>query len=46
MLPSGSEGVLWDKTILDAKSYGDFSTRYMSELVRLRLLRDDWRCHY
>lgn len=44
MLPSGSNGVLWDKTILDAKTYGDFSTRYMSELVRLRLLNDDWRC--
>ncbi|MBN8753956.1 MULTISPECIES: metallophosphoesterase [Variovorax] len=36
--------VLWDKSVLDAKSYGDFSTRYMSELVRLRLLKDDWRC--
>jgi 3',5'-cyclic AMP phosphodiesterase CpdA len=44
MLPGGSNGVLWDKTILDAKTYGDFSTRYMSELVRLRLLNDDWRC--
>lgn len=44
MLPGGSNGVLWDKSILDAKSYGDFSTRYMSELVRLRLLNDDWRC--
>jgi 3',5'-cyclic AMP phosphodiesterase CpdA len=44
MLPGGSNGVLWDKSILDAKSYGEFSTRYMSELVRLRLLNDDWRC--
>lgn len=44
MLPGGSNGVLWDKSILDAKTYGDFSTRYMSELVRLRLLNDDWRC--
>ena len=39
-----SGGVLWDKTILNATSYGDFSSRYMSELVRLRLLNDDWRC--
>ncbi|MCR6480681.1 metallophosphoesterase [Variovorax sp. ZS18.2.2] len=44
MLPGGSNGVLWDKSVLDAKTYGDFSTRYMSELVRLRLLNDDWRC--
>jgi len=44
MLPGGSNGVLWDKSILDAKSYGEFSTRYMSELVRLRLLNDDWHC--
>ncbi len=39
-----SNGELWSKSILDAKTYGDFSTRYMSELVRLRLLKDDWRC--
>ncbi|GGX11570.1 hypothetical protein GCM10007242_17170 [Pigmentiphaga litoralis] len=37
-------GELWSKSILDATDYGDFSTRYMSELVRLRLLNDDWRC--
>ncbi|MBS75350.1 metallophosphoesterase [Variovorax sp.] len=43
-LPGGSNGVLWDKTVLDAKNYGEFNTRYMSELVRLRLLNDDWRC--
>lgn len=42
MIPGGNP--LWDKSILDAKTYGDFSTRYMSELVRLRLLKDDWRC--
>ncbi|WP_063581117.1 metallophosphoesterase [Achromobacter ruhlandii] len=34
----------WDVSILDAKDYGDFNYRYMSELVRLRLLNDDWRC--
>lgn len=34
----------WDVSILDAKDYGDFTYRYMSELVRLRLLNDDWRC--
>jgi len=34
----------WNVSILDAKDYGDFNYRYMSELVRLRLLNDDWRC--
>jgi 3',5'-cyclic AMP phosphodiesterase CpdA len=34
----------WDIGILDATSYGDFNHRYMTELVRLRLLNDDWRC--
>lgn len=34
----------WDVSILDATSYGDFTHRYMGELVRLRLLDDDWRC--
>lgn len=34
----------WDISILDATGYGDFTHRYMGELVRLRLLDDDWRC--
>jgi hypothetical protein len=34
----------WDISILDATDYGDFTHRYMGELVRLRLLDDDWRC--
>ncbi len=34
----------WDLSILEATSYGDFTHRYMTELVRLRLLDDDWRC--
>lgn len=34
----------WDLSILDADSYGDFTRRYLGELVRLRLLDDDWRC--
>jgi 3',5'-cyclic AMP phosphodiesterase CpdA len=37
-------GTLWSASILDARNYADFSSRYMSELVRLRLLNDDWRC--
>ncbi|WP_059411821.1 metallophosphoesterase family protein [Cupriavidus basilensis] len=42
MIPGGGE--LWNLSILDAKNYADFSSRYMAELVRLRLLKDDWRC--
>lgn len=34
----------WDISILDATSYGDFTHRYMGELVRMRLLDDDWPC--
>lgn len=34
----------WDLSILDATGYGDFTHRYLGELVRLRLLDDDWRC--
>lgn len=34
----------WDLSILDAADYGDFTRRYMGELVRLRLLHEDWRC--
>jgi 3',5'-cyclic AMP phosphodiesterase CpdA len=34
----------WDISILDATSYGDFTRRYLAELVRLRLLDDDWPC--
>lgn len=34
----------WNLSILDATGYGDFTYRYMTELVRLRLLDDDWHC--
>ncbi|MGH8085293.1 MAG: metallophosphoesterase [Lysobacter sp.] len=34
----------WSLSILEATSYGDFTYRYMTELVRLRLLNDDWHC--
>lgn len=34
----------WNLSILEATNYGDFTHRYMTELVRLRLLDDDWRC--
>jgi hypothetical protein len=41
-IPGGGE--LWNASILDATNYASFTSRYMSELVRLRLLKDDWRC--
>ncbi|MEZ0471584.1 metallophosphoesterase [Luteimonas salinilitoris] len=34
----------WDLSILEASDYGDFNHRYMTELVRLRLLDDHWPC--
>lgn len=34
----------WDISILDASDYGDFTYRYLDELVRLRLLDDNWPC--
>ncbi|MGY0633359.1 metallophosphoesterase [Luteimonas sp. A478] len=37
-------GAQWDVSILDAADYGDFVSRYLRELVRLRLLDDDWPC--
>lgn len=37
-------GAPWDLSILEATDYRDFTRRYFSELVRLRLLDDDWPC--
>jgi len=34
----------WDPSILEATSYRDFTRRYLDELVRLRLLDEDWPC--
>ncbi|MGY1410969.1 metallophosphoesterase [Luteimonas sp. A611] len=34
----------WDVSILEATSYRDFTRRYLDELVRLRLLDEDWPC--
>jgi hypothetical protein len=42
MLPGANDGVLWDKSILDANMYGDFRPYCMSEPMRLRLL-SNWR---
>lgn len=39
-----SKSAQWNLSILGATSYRDFTHRYMTELVRLRLLNDDWHC--
>ncbi|MDH5832369.1 metallophosphoesterase [Luteimonas kalidii] len=33
----------WDRTLLDARDYGEFTRRVFDQLVRRRLL-DDWSC--
>lgn len=38
-----ARGAGWDIAMLDATDYHDFSRRYITELVRLRLL-DEWPC--
>lgn len=39
-----ARGANWDGSILDADDYGNFVSRYLAELVRLRLLDADWPC--
>ena len=34
----------WDRDILDAPTFGEFTYRYFGELVRLRLMNDYWPC--
>ncbi len=33
---------IWNKELLDAKNYRDFTSRYLKELTRLRYLPEDW----
>lgn len=33
---------IWNKAILETKSYHDFTDFHLKELVRLRFLKDDW----
>lgn len=37
-----SDVVLWDKAILNSKSYGEFVQLHLKELVRLRFIPEDW----
>lgn len=39
-----ARGAKWDISILDASDYGDFANRYVRELVRLRLIDENWPC--
>jgi hypothetical protein len=34
----------WDRAVLETSDYRDFTRRALAELVRLRLLDDDWPC--
>ncbi|WP_273274471.1 metallophosphoesterase [Maribacter polysiphoniae] len=36
------DSALWDKGILEAKTYKEFTTWHLNELVRLRFLKEDW----
>ncbi|MBD0777408.1 metallophosphoesterase [Maribacter sp. ANRC-HE7] len=36
------DSAIWDKGILDAKTYKEFTTWHLNELVRLRFLEEDW----
>lgn len=41
-LEQNKDTTIWDKGILKAKTYKEFTTWHLSELVRLRFLKDDW----
>lgn len=41
-LQSNAEKMLWNKDILKTKSYHDFMLFHLKELVRLRMIPDDW----
>ena len=34
----------WDRTILDTRSYGDYTRQYFGELSRLRFMDEYWPC--
>ena len=41
-LQKGKNTVIWDKDILQSKSYRDFMLFHLKELVRLRIIPNDW----
>ncbi len=41
-LKNDPDKILWDKEILKSKSYHDFMLFHLKELVRLRMIPDDW----
>ncbi|MFS4473563.1 metallophosphoesterase family protein [Chryseobacterium sp. T20] len=42
VLQSNADKMLWNKDILKTKSYHDFMLFHLKELVRLRMIPDDW----
>lgn len=41
-LQKGKNTVIWDKDILQSKSYRDFMLFHLKELIRLRMIPNDW----
>ncbi|APZ47325.1 metallophosphatase [Polaribacter reichenbachii] len=41
-LSSKNNAVIWNKDVLKAKTYKEFTTWHLEELVRLRFLKSDW----
>lgn len=41
-LKKGNSKIFWNKDILQSKSYHDFMLFHLKELVRLRMIPDDW----
>ncbi|KQM41719.1 metallophosphoesterase family protein [Chryseobacterium sp. Leaf201] len=41
-LKSNPDKIIWDKEILKSESYHDFMLFHLKELVRLRMIPDDW----
>ena len=41
-LQNNTDKILWNKDILKTKSYHDFMLFHLKELVRLRMISDDW----
>lgn len=41
-LKSSNDAAIWDKGILEAKNYHEFTNWHLKELVRMRFLKNDW----
>lgn len=45
-LSKNNNNILWNKDILKTKSYHDFMLFHLKELVRLRMIPDDWSADF